>query len=126
MCASGSCVFEDERDVPESWAATATVPTLRFAAIDPTVHALESQIHYAGHSDVLVGQHGGALGLSLFLPPAHAAVVELQVNGVVGNYHFEHMAYQTGQRYEVVGIKQLVDVDKVWRSVEGHVKALRG
>lgn len=85
------------------------------------VHALETQIHYVGHSTILVSSHGGALGLSLFLPPGQATVLELQVPGVHGNYHFEHMAYEMGQGYEMVEIDRDVDVDHVWRVVESWV-----
>jgi hypothetical protein len=74
MCAAGpsdafpnGCVYEDAQDVPETWpndAAHASGPVpVRFATLDPTVHALETQVHFLGHTSVLVGQHGGAMGL---------------------------------------------------------------
>jgi len=97
---------------------------IRFAMIDPTVHALETQVHFVGHSTVLVSSHGGALGLSLFLPPGDAAIVELQVQTVVGNYHFEHMAYEMGHQYEMVKIEQDVDVDHVWGAVRNHIERI--
>lgn len=124
---SGGCVFEDAQEEPESWAITSpalfedgSVP-LRFAHLDPTVHALETQIHYVGHSDVLVSSHGGALGLSLFLPAGQATIVELQVESVRGNWHFQHMAMEMGHQYEMVAIEKQVNVEAVWESVQRWV-----
>ena len=118
---AGGCVFENAQDVPESW----TQPTLddhptpiRFATLDPTVHALETQIHYVGHATILVSSHGGALGLSLFLPAGDATIVELQVDGVKGNWHFQHMAAEMGHRYELIGITKNVNVDDVWSAIQ--------
>jgi hypothetical protein len=122
------CVFEDAQEVPETWALTSPESVgdeeplpVRFAMLDPTVHALETQIHFVGHTTVLVSSHGGALGLALFLPPGDAAIVELQVDGVRGNYHFEHMALEMGHEYEVLGISRTVNVDQVWESVRRRV-----
>ncbi|WVQ94352.1 hypothetical protein IAU59_001431 [Kwoniella sp. CBS 9459] len=135
----GGCVFEDAQEIPESWGLT--VPTsndadvekngdgadapkpipIRFATIDPTVHALETQIHYVGHSTILVSSHGGALGLSLFMPPGEGTLVELQVENVQGNYHFQHMAYEMGHQYEMLKIERRVDVEQVWGSVQRWV-----
>lgn len=128
------CKFEDAQDVPESWALNSPSLTdesetrpVRFATLDPTVHALETQIHYVGHSTILVSSHGGALGLSLFLPAGEATVIELQVEGVSGNYHFQHMAAQMGHNYELLKIEQVVNVDQVWGSIERQVaKTLQG
>lgn len=123
----GGCSFEDAQETPESWGEVSPeiyangVP-LRFAHLDPTVHALETQIHYVGHTTILVSSHGGALGLSLFLPPGEATVVELQVESVKGNWHFQHMAVETGQQYELLEITKTVDVDQVFRSVERWVR----
>ena len=118
-------MFEDAQDVPETWALTSPevigdndpVP-LRFATIDPSVHALETQIHYVGHTSILVSSHGGAIGLSIFLPPGEATVIELQVAEVRGNYHFQHLASETGQNYEKLDTNRQVDVDQVWGSVQ--------
>lgn len=120
------CVFQDARDEPEVWTSqgfdesTDSFP-VRFASIDPTVHALETQINYVGQSSILISSHGGALGLSLFLPPGFATVVELQVEAVKGNFHFQHMAAQTGQNYEVVEISRDVDVEQVWGALQRWV-----
>ncbi|WRT65395.1 uncharacterized protein IL334_002338 [Kwoniella shivajii] len=119
------CIYEDAQEVPETWALTSPAMVtsdldplpIRFASLDPTVHALETQIHYVGHTTILVSSHGGALGLSLFLPPGDGTLIELQVENVAGNYHFEHMAKEMGHNYEVLGIKRNVDVDQVWESV---------
>ncbi|WVF66739.1 hypothetical protein IAT40_001481 [Kwoniella sp. CBS 6097] len=127
----GGCVFEDAQEVPESWGLTSdidqkgdntpiTMP-IRFATIDPTVHALETQIHYVGHSTILLSSHGGALGLSLFLPPGEGTIIELQVENVQGNFHFQHMAYEMGHQYEVLKIERVVDVEQVWESVRRWV-----
>lgn len=115
-------------DVPESWAMTSPeageadgpVP-LRFAAIDPTVHALETQIHYVGHANILLSSHGGALGLSLFLRPGEATILELQVETVQGNWHFQHMAREMGHEYEMLKIERQVNVEQVWGSLQRWV-----
>lgn len=81
MCVGteADCVFNAERDQPETWAAPdGDVPAIRFATIDPSVHALETQVHYAGNADIIIAQHGGALGLALFMPPGRGAVIEMQ------------------------------------------------
>lgn len=128
MCGAASwCDFHDARDEPEGWGLDAVVegPTpVRFASIDPTVHALETQIHYAGHASVIVGQHGGALGLGLFLPPGDAAIMELQVDETRANHHFEHLAYETGQRYEMVEIQVKVDAEHVWERIKAMVETM--
>ncbi|WVQ83512.1 hypothetical protein IAT38_005653 [Cryptococcus sp. DSM 104549] len=139
LCAEGStvlgeqgCAYEDAQDVPESWALTApgTIESdeaplpVRFAVIDPTVHALETQIHFVGHTTILVSSHGGALGLSLFLPPGDGTLIELQVESVAGNFHFQHMAYEMGHNYEVLNINRDVDVEQVWELVERRVKVV--
>lgn len=122
------CVFEDAQDVPESWALVSpeTVSSssplpIRFATLDPMVHALETQIHFVGHTTILISSHGGALGLSLFLAPGDGAVIELQVGGVRGNYHFEHMAKEMGHEYDVLGIERTVDVEQVWEATQTRV-----
>jgi O-acetylhomoserine/O-acetylserine sulfhydrylase-like pyridoxal-dependent enzyme len=120
MC-EGRCVFEDVQETPEAW-SVAKSGHVRFATLDPTVHALETQVHFVGHATVLVSSHGGALGLSLFLPPGDATVVELQVEGVAGNYHFQHMAKEMGHGYEMVRISTKVDVDAVWEIVKRWVE----
>ncbi|OCF42522.1 hypothetical protein I317_03638 [Kwoniella heveanensis CBS 569] len=132
----GGCVFEDAQEVPESWDLISPLTSedaedgpeggdqpipIRFATIDPTVHALETQIHYVGHSTILVSSHGGALGLSLFLPPGGGTILELQVENVQGNYHFQHMAYEMGHQYEVLKIERNVDTEQVWESVRRWV-----
>ena len=126
-----ACVFEDAQDFPETWAVTslenhagdAPIP-VRFATLDPTVHALETQIHYVGHATILVSSHGGALGLSLFLPAGDATVIELQVDGVSGNYHFQHMSAQMGHDYELIKIAKDVDVNMVWATIERRLSIL--
>jgi hypothetical protein len=130
-CADGACVFDDDEQNPAAWTQRSGSGDgdggrkhVRFAAIDPMVHALETQVHYAGNAQLLVSQHGGGLGLALFMQPAQGAVVELQVEEVDGNFHFEHLAHQTGQRYECVTITRRVDVDGVWGAVRRHVEAL--
>ncbi|OWZ74557.1 hypothetical protein C365_06895 [Cryptococcus neoformans Bt85] len=126
------CIFEDARDTPESW--TLSTPDsiesddsplpVRFAQMDPSVQTIENQVSMVGHATVLVSSHGGALGLSLFLPPGSSAIVELQVDGVKGNYHFQHMAYEMGHQYEVLNIERTVDVDQVWESVQRWVEKI--
>ncbi|WWC59922.1 uncharacterized protein I303_102484 [Kwoniella dejecticola CBS 10117] len=118
------CIYEDATEIPENWSFTSPETLrendplpIRFMSLDPTVHALENQIHYVGHSTILVSSHGGALGLSLFLPPGDGTLIELQVENVAGNYHFEHMAKECGHNYEVLHINREVDVDQVWASL---------
>lgn len=130
LCQSSNpaCYFEDAQDVPETWALTSPetvrdgIIPIRFATLDPTVHTLETKVHFVGHSTILVSSHAGALGLSLFLPPGDAAVIELQVPRVEGNFHFQHMAKEMGHQYEMVSIERDVDVEHVWRAVEKWVK----
>ncbi|WWC87572.1 uncharacterized protein L201_002462 [Kwoniella dendrophila CBS 6074] len=117
------CIYEDSQDMPETWSFTSSKTVkeddplpIRFFHLDPTVHTLENQIHFVGHSTILVSSHGGALGLSLFLPPGDGTVLELQVENVRGNYHFEHMAKEMGHNYEVLHINQQVDVNQIWES----------
>lgn len=122
------CVFEDAQDVPESWGLVSPETVgegsplpVRFATLDPMVHALETQIHFVGHTTILISSHGGALGLSLFLAPGDGAVIELQVSGVRGNYHFEHMAKEMGHEYDVLEIERTVDVEQVWEATQKRV-----
>jgi hypothetical protein len=131
FCDTGSCHYEDALENPESWTDTTilgvndSIP-IRFTSIDPTVHALETQVHYVGHTSILISLHGGALGLSLFLPPGEATMIELQVKEVSGNFHFEHMAYEMGHVYEQVRITRKVDVDSVVRTVREQLVRLVG
>jgi hypothetical protein len=125
----GACHFHDGLAEPDGWAdiepvkSDASLP-IRFASIDPTVHAFGTQVDYVGHATILVSSHGGALGLSLFLPPGHGVIIELQVKEVEGNFHFEHMAYEMGHRYQMLQISREVDVDMVWRVVEEELAHL--
>jgi hypothetical protein len=126
LCEHGDCVYQDARDEPESWSHVDLDDDepmkIRFAFIDPTVHALETQIHFVGHTTILVSSHGGALGLSLFLPPGRASILELQVQEVTGNYHFQHMAYEMGHGYELIGIEKTVNVIHLWERVKSWVE----
>jgi hypothetical protein len=120
------CRFEDALEAPETWSTSPTDGALpiRFASLDPTVHTLETQIHYVGHTTILVSSHGGALGLSLFLPPGDAALLELQVQVAQDNYHFQHMAAEMGHYYERLGISRTVDVEQVWGSIQRRIENL--
>ncbi|WWD16799.1 hypothetical protein CI109_101231 [Kwoniella shandongensis] len=127
------CTFEDAQEIPETWALTnpfdddGITPTpVRFAMIDPTVHTLETQIHFVGHTTILLSSHGGALGLSLFLPPGEGTIVELQVEDVWGNWHFQHMAKEMGHGYEMVEIDKWVDTEVVWQSLKKWVLEAAG
>lgn len=129
FCNTGRCFYPDALENPETWTDNSilgindTVP-IRFASIDPTVHALETQVNYVGHTSILISLHGGALGLSLFLPPGDATMIELQVKEVSGNFHFEHMAYEMGHVYEQVRIERKVDVDSVVRTLREQLERL--
>lgn len=122
------CRFEDRDETPETWGATSSsdvedgepVP-LRFAYFDPTVHALENQVHLVGHTSIMISSHGGAMGLSIFMPPGQGAMIELQVPAVMGNFPFQHMAAQTGHGYEMVQIERHVDVEQVWGRLEDWI-----
>lgn len=109
-----------QEGTPSNW-ATSDTTTVRFAAIDPTTLAIEDQVAWVGHSNVLVGQHGGALGLSLFLPPGEGVLLELQVGQVWHNWHFQHMALQMGHEYEMKQIHKRVDADDVYSLIEKWV-----
>ena len=125
------CVFEDAQESPESWAVTAPetvaedqpVP-IRFATMDPTVHALGTQIHYVGHASILISSHGGALGLSLFLPPGQGSIMELQVTQVSGNFHFQHMAAEMGHHYQTLSVASTVNVEQVQLSLSKRIQEL--
>jgi len=71
-----------------------------------------------------VSSHGGALGLSLFLPPGDAAIIVLQVEGVRGSFHFHNMAKELGHQYEMIPIERDVDVEQVCKSVEKWVRRM--
>lgn len=122
----GGCEYQDFAVEPEAW----DQPQLdgprkvRFAHIDPTVHALETQIDFVGHTTILISPHGGALGLGLFMPPGQGAIIELQVKSVQGNWHFQHLAKEKGMGYELVTISATVDVDEVWNKVEQWIATL--
>lgn len=123
------CHYQDALEEPESWSdvgvrdANQSVP-IRFSSIDPTVHTLGTQIHHVGHATLLISSHGGALGLSLFLPPGRGVVMELQVDDVDGNFHFEHMAYEMGHVYQMLRISRQVNVDMVWGAVRDELERL--
>jgi hypothetical protein len=123
------CHFQDGLEEPESWAESALLETnqsvpVRFSSIDPTVHTIGTQLHYVGHTTVLISSHGGALGLSLFLPPGKGVIMELQVKEVSGNYHFEHMAYEMGHVYQMLQISRQVNVDMVWEALKDEIERL--
>lgn len=129
MCSSSNsafgpqgCVFDDVENDPELWDQTLVpedqpVP-LRFATIDPTTLSLEAQVQFAASATIIVSQHAGALGLTLFQSPGQSALLELKVPRVSWQFHFEHMAYQMGNKYRSLPILPEVYVDDVWRSVE--------
>ena len=110
--------FQEVDDL--GWAASGGI---RFATIDPSVHSLETQVRYLGHATIVVGSHGGAMGLTLFMPPGAGTVVELAVPEVAVNRHFDIIASHLGLQYEQVRIEQTVDVEAVWEVVRKHVWA---
>jgi capsular polysaccharide biosynthesis protein len=114
--------FVDANAHPEAWAQTGGKRQIRFAAIDPIAHSLETQVHLAGHATLLVGQHGGAMGLSLFLPPGRGAVLEFAVPMVRGNHHFQHMAVQMGHKYRQRGILPRIDVERAWTDLRTMIE----
>ncbi|GMK54410.1 hypothetical protein CspeluHIS016_0109960 [Cutaneotrichosporon spelunceum] len=123
MCAD--CEFIDANAQPERWAQpSGSRREVRFAAIDPVAYSLESQVHLVGHATLLVGQHGGALGLSLFLPPGRGAVLEFLVPMVKGNNHFQHMAVQMGHKHRYRPIDALVDVERAWNDLKEMVEEI--
>lgn len=122
LCAQrATCEYTDAEDDPTAWMLAgdeAKKRQVRFASIDPFVHALESQIAFVGHATIVMGLHGGALGLSLFLPPGRGTILELQSTGTAGNYHFHNMAHMMGHRYEKTRTKETVDVESTWAKLE--------
>lgn len=84
------CRFSDAEEEPERWSEEGEDELeIRFAQIDPVTQAIETQIDFVGHSTILVGLHGGSLGLSLFLPPGpRSSVIELRPPGTEHSYHF--------------------------------------
>lgn len=122
MCGD-DCEFVDANAHPEAW----TQPSgdkrqIRFAAIDPVAYSLETQVRLVGHATLLVGQHGGALGLCLFLPPGRGAVLELTVPMVEGNHHFQHMAVQMGHRYRQRLFVPRADIERAWNDLREMVQ----
>lgn len=125
------CDFIDADEYPETWAAPSNSSDslnskrqIRFASIDPLAHTLETQVHLAGHATILVGQHGGALGLALFLPPGRGAILELAVPLMRRNFHFQHMASQMGHLYHVRDIRARVHVEKAWEDLREMIEAV--
>ncbi|KAJ7694851.1 hypothetical protein B0H17DRAFT_456702 [Mycena rosella] len=99
---------------------------LRFATLDPTTSALATQLGAVGRADVVVSVHAGALGLTLFMPPGRASVVELVTVGSSGNYHFHNMAHMLGMQYVRVDVAKTVDVPAVVEAVRKVVEARLG
>lgn len=97
---------------------------IRFADIDPSVHSLDTQIHFVGNADIIIGLHGGALGLEIFMNPGQSTVIELSVPNTYRSKHFETMSAQLGLEYEAVLVDKVVDVVKVWEVLERHGKRL--
>jgi hypothetical protein len=60
----------------------------------------------------------------MFLPPGEGAVIELTVPETVGSRHFETMAAQLGQGYEMMLTEKQVNVEELWGRVEKWVKRL--
>lgn len=119
FCISGRCIYEDASEDPESWTEgvvhNGTIP-VRFTSIDPTVHTLETQVQYVGHTSILISLHGGALGLSLFLPPGEATMIELQVKEgteILGEVDREPMFGELGDRDEM---KVRSSTSRTWAS----------
>lgn len=106
----------------DDWAIDA--PAIRFTTIDPVVHSLETQIRLVGHSSIVVGSHGGAMGLVMFMPPGHGSVIELQVPEIEGNKHFDIMSTQLGLKYQQVRSERVVNVEDVWDVVHRHVVSI--
>ncbi|TXT12095.1 uncharacterized protein COLE_02505 [Cutaneotrichosporon oleaginosum] len=123
MCGD-TCEFVDANVHPEVWAQNRTEGKrqIRFATIDPVGYSLETQIQLAGHATLLVGQHGGALGLSLFMPPGRGAVLEFTVPMVKGNQHFQHMAVQLGHMHQQRVIHSKIDVERAWSDLREVVE----
>lgn len=115
MC---SGCFIDEDASPGYWAVSSEERSIRFATLDPSVHSLDTQVHMVGHATILISLHGGALGLSMFLRPGSATVLELTVPETAGSKHFETMSAQLGLRYESMLTSKVVDVEDLWRRVE--------
>lgn len=122
---AGMCrgCYVDENETPSHWAESA--PSIRFASLDPSVHSIDTQVHMVGHASILISLHGGALGLSMFLPPGEAVVIELTVPETAGSKHFETMSAQLGLKYESMLTEKEVDVEELWRKVEKWVTRLR-
>jgi hypothetical protein len=122
---AGMCrgCFVDEDATPGHWSDTSE-RGVRFATLDPSLHSLDTQVHMVGHASILIGLHGGGLGLSMFLPPGEGAVIELTVPETVGSRHFETMAAQLGQGYEMMLTEKQVNVEELWGRVEKWVKRL--
>jgi len=124
VCQDGKCRFSDLEDEPERWGVgeEGELREVRFGVVDPVAHALDTQIDLVGHTTILVGLHGGALGLSLFLPPGpSASIIEVQSSNVVGNYHFSTMAVEMGHHYTLVETGKEVNLDNIWTAVKDRV-----
>lgn len=98
---------------------------IRFAVLDPLTVTLETQVAYLAHTDVVVGSHGGALALSLFMPPGHGAMVELQVDEIYErNFHFKNLSYQLGRKYRELLVENTVEAGPVVDAVRAMVRAI--
>lgn len=125
LSAEKAFTFQDGRDGLSDWhlgSQTNESRIVRFHTIDPSVHAIENQLYLIGHSTILVSPHSGALGLSLFLPPGHGHVIELQVPATIGWHHYDIMATQMGLRYDMIPIHRKVDIERVWGKVKKAVE----
>lgn len=124
---AGMCrgCFIDETVTPGYWAEPSVTPSIRFASLDPSVHSLDTQIHMVGHTSILISLHGGALGLSLYLPPGEAVVMELSVPETSTSKHFETLSSQLGLQYEMVMTEKEVDEEDLWRRVQSWVERLQ-
>jgi len=110
------CTFIRDRSLSVS---PSRKQVIAWEVIDPTVIGLRSQIELFGNADLVIGVHGGALGMTMFCEPgAHVALIELQPPAARGNYHFHNIAHMTGRRYTALNVGQQLSVDDVWGSIE--------
>lgn len=98
---------------------------VRLAVLDPLLVPLDTQVAYLARTDVVVGSHGGALALSLFMPPGSGAMVELQVDEVFErNFHFKNLCYALGRRYRELLVDNTVEAGPVVDAVREMVEAV--
>jgi hypothetical protein len=117
------CVFEEDRSFPLP--KYSSKQTIRWQSVDPTVLGLTPQVELFGNANLVIGVHGGALGMTMFCEPGpQVALIELQPPAAFGNHHFHNIAHMTGRRYTALPVEQIIDANTVWEAITKYLPIL--